>query len=151
MSDEPALFALARREIVERHAFFVRWFTDQSLDPREFRHCEEAFHAKFAMVTPDGKLHGRAEVLQRLRNAKASMKLKFEIGVHAITTLWSREDALLIGYIEAQLIDGRRTERRSSALFESRPPNGVVWRHLHETWTQGAASSGPAAHEREEA
>jgi hypothetical protein len=150
MRRDASLFSCAKAEIIERHAFFVRWFTEASLKPSEFERCEAAFDAHFRMITPDGMLHGRAEVLRRLRKAKASMELKFEIAVEGVKELWLGEEAGIVGYVEAQLIDGRRTRRRSSALFErcATAPNGVAWRHLHETWVE-ASGAREHGHERE--
>ena len=133
-----SLFASAKAEILERHAFFMRWFTQPSAGAAEFRLCETAFDRKFGMVTPDGKPHGRAEVLRRLRKAKASIEISFEISIEEVREQWSSDDAVFVGYVEAQAIGGRRTRRRSSALFEksAAAPNGVAWRRLHETWIE---------------
>ena len=138
MSHKASLFSSAKAEITEIHAFFVHWFTESSAEPQEFKRLEESFDAEFAMVTPDGQLHARAEVLWRLRKAKASMEKKFAIHVEDITLLWHDGDAVLVGYVEAQTIGERHTRRRSTALLEKRDstPNGVTWRHLHETWIE---------------
>jgi hypothetical protein len=145
MSDDPSLFVRAKDEIVERHAFFVRWFTDASAKLGEFRACERSFAAQFGMITPDGASHRRAEVLRRLRNAKASMPpLKFAIRIEGVTKLWASDDQVLVGYVEAQAIGRRRTRRRSTALFERRDqaPNGIVWRYLHESWIETTGVAG---------
>jgi hypothetical protein len=138
MKGEKSLFSCAKTEILERHAFFMRWFTEPKAGPDEFKHCAAAFDPKFGMVTPDGKTHRRAEVLRRLKEAKASMGLKFQITVEEVRELWANEDAVLVGYVEAQSIGRRRSRRRSTALFEKRAaaPNGVVWRRQHETWIE---------------
>jgi hypothetical protein len=143
MSHKASLFSGAKAEITEIHAFFVHWFIEASVDTHEFKRLEESFDAEFAMVTPDGKLHTRAEVLLRLHKAKASMEKKFAIDIEEITLLWDDGDAVLVGYVEAQSIGGRHTRRRSTALFEKRDAtaNGVAWRHLHETWVEVTESA----------
>jgi len=140
---DASVFSRAKAEVIERHGFFRRWLTEGSAGPEEWERCEQAFDAEFSMVTPDGSVHGLAEVLERLRKAQGSMEWRLEIAVEEITPLWLRTNAALIGYVEAQSIGPRRTRRRSSALFEGRAsaPNGVVWRHLHETWVETRVSS----------
>jgi hypothetical protein len=136
MNGEPSLFSCASSEIVEIHDFFMRWFSGRAGAAAEFERCEQAFDPEFGMVTPDGRSHGRAEIVERLRAARGSVGATFQIAIEAITPLWQSADAILVGYVEAQLRDGRPTRRRSSALFQRRAsaPNGAVWRHLHETW-----------------
>jgi hypothetical protein len=138
MSGGKSLFSCAKAEILERHAFFVRWFTEPQAGPEEFKRCAAAFDPKFGMVTPDGKPHRRAEVLRRLKEAKASMELKFKITIEEVRELWASGDAVLVAYVEAQSIGRRRTRRRSTAMFERQAaaPNSVAWRRLHETWIE---------------
>lgn len=140
MSHQASLFSRAKAEIKEIHAFFVHWFTEADADQQEFKRLDESFDPEFAMVTPDGQLHQRPEVLWRLRKAKATMEKKFSIHIEEITELWTSENAVLVSYVEAQSIGDRHTRRRSTALFEKRDatPHGVAWRHLHETWIEAA-------------
>jgi hypothetical protein len=143
MSHQASLFSGAKAEIEEIHAFFVHWFAEKEAEPQEFKRLDESFDPEFAMVTPDGQLHQRSEVLWRLRKAKAAMQEKFSIRVEEITELWTSENAVLVSYVEAQSIGSRHTRRRATALFEKRDatPHGVAWRYVHETWikeTEGA-------------
>jgi len=136
MSRERSLLACAEIEIVEMHDFFVSWFASRASDDRDFERCEQALDEGFGMVAPDGHFYRRAEVIVRLRAARGSTDADFRISTEAISPLWQSEDAILVGYIEAQLRSGLSTRRRSSALFarKSSTRNGVAWRHLHETW-----------------
>ncbi|SDR60144.1 hypothetical protein SAMN05444161_7328 [Rhizobiales bacterium GAS191] len=133
---ERSLLDCATAEIVERHEFFVRWYTDPSPDGAEFARSETAFDAEFVMVTPDGDAHGHAQVIEFLRGARGSADAGFRIAIEAVEPLWQGEDAILVGYVEAQQRDGLSTRRRSSALFvrSEAAPQGVAWRHLQETW-----------------
>ena len=128
-----ALAVAAAREIVELHALFVELFTGRS---RDFSRCEAAFSAGLEMVTPEGRLVGRAEILAGLKRAAA--RADFRITIHAIEPV--REDAgsVLLRYIEEQYRDGETTRRLSIALFETRSdaPLGVAWRYLQETWIE---------------
>ena len=136
MSPKRSLLASAMAEIVERHAFFVRWYSAPSPDSAEFALSETAFDAEFVMVTPDGREHRRAQVIASLRGARSSADASFRIDIEAIEPRWQDQDAILVSYVEAQLRDGRRTRRRSNALFvrQASAPHGIAWRHLQETW-----------------
>jgi hypothetical protein len=135
MTGPPPLAELARREIVALHEFFVAWFRGSAAEI-DFAACEAAFAPDFRMVSPDGMVHGRAAVLQRLRQARNSQPPDFAIVISGIEPLWRQSDAVLLGYVEQQYRSGSVTRRRSTALFTAEPaaPHGVVWRHLQETW-----------------
>ena len=127
------LASAAAREIVELHALFVEVFTGRS---RDFSRCEAALSPQLEMVTPEGRLVNRAQIMAALINATARADL--QIAIQAIAPV--REDAgsVLLRYIEEQYRDGETTRRLSIALFEtaSNAPNGVAWRYLQETWIE---------------
>ncbi|MDP9138423.1 MAG: DUF4440 domain-containing protein [Pseudomonadota bacterium] len=129
------LAELARREAVALHAFFVQWFRDAA-GTVDFSFCERSLAPDFTMVTPDGRVHDRAAVLERIRQAHGTAPADFAIIIRDPRPLWQGRDAVLLGYVEQQVRDGRQTRRRSSGLFTRRPASlhGVVWRHLQETW-----------------
>jgi hypothetical protein len=128
-----SLAAAAAREVVEIHAYFVELFTGRS---RDFSRCEQAFSPKLEMVTPEGRLVTRAQILNGLNRATA--RADFRITISDIAPV--REDAasVLLRYIEEQYRDGETTRRLSIALFEaaSDAPCGVAWRYLQETWIE---------------
>jgi hypothetical protein len=128
-----SLAAAAAREVVELHAYFVEVFTGRL---RDFSRCEAAFSPRLEMVTPEGRLVTRAQVLEGLKRATA--RADFRITIHDIAAV--REDAgsVLLRYIEEQYRDGETTRRLSIALFEtaSTAPCGVAWRYLQETWIE---------------
>lgn len=133
MSAVPALAASVEAEILSLHEFFVRWFSGK---PADFGQCEQALHGDFTMVTPDGQAHSRAQIIGRLRAARASTDQLFRIEIEDVKVVWQCADATLASYVEAQFRDGKHTRRLSSALFveSATAANKVVWRHLHETW-----------------
>lgn len=128
-----SLAAAAAQEVVELHAYIVERFTGRS---RDFSRCETAFSSKFEMVTPEGRLVTRAQILERFERATA--RADFRITISDIVAI--REDAgsVLLRYIEEQYRDGETTRRLSIALFETRSdaPFGVAWRYLQETWIE---------------
>ena len=88
------------------------------------------------MVTPDGRLLGRNEIIQGIQASRGRLAASLTIDIRDIRTLWQEGDAALLAYIEQQYRDGRTTRRRSSALLLREPsaPRGILWRHLQETW-----------------
>lgn len=128
---------LAERAVDEAralHAFFVAWFRAGA--GADFARCEAALAPDFRMVTPDGRVHERAAVIDRLRSAAGTAADDFAIDILQPTVVWRAGDAVLLEFVERQYREGRTTSRRSTGLFTDQPgaPNGVVWRHLQETW-----------------
>ena len=125
---------LAAREVVALHEFFVAWFRPGPAP--DFRVCEDAFHPDFQVVTPDGRLLARTEIIQGIRAARGALAPSLTIDVLDIRPLWQEADAALLTYIEQQYREGRTTRRRSSALLlrAASAPRGILWRHLQETW-----------------
>lgn len=134
-ADRASLEADAMREVHERHHAFVEWFCKGD-DETVMASIIASFGADFAMIHPDGLLMERDVLIESLRKARCSREADFEIIIDDARPLWSRCDAVLVGYIERQSIGGERTARRSTALFtrQKDAPCGVVWRHLQETW-----------------
>lgn len=143
MSRTQSIEVMARREIEELHQFFVAWFTDSGDQPGNFTACEGAFAPGFCMITPSGERHGRKAVLDRLWQARGSVRGAFTIAILDLRTVWLRDDAILVEYAEHQLRDGLTTRRRSVALLtpDHAAPRGMVWRFLQETWVK---PDGPA-------
>ena len=127
------LASAAAREVVEFHAALIDLFTGRS---RDFSRCAAAFSPKFEMVTPQGRLVSRAQVLAGLD--KATARADFRIAIHRIEPIHEDAESVLLRYIEEQYRDGETTRRLSTALFEtaSDAPCGVAWRYLQETWIE---------------
>src|SRR5262249_983969 len=103
MTDE--LVALARREVLTLHEFFVAWFRPDSA-VADFNSCEAALAPDFRMVTPDGMVNDRASVVERLRRARRSQSADFSIVISCIEPAWQRGNAILLGYVEEQYRSG---------------------------------------------
>ena len=134
------LATLAAREVVALHEFFVAWFRPGPAP--DFRACEGAFHPDFRMVTPEGRLLGRSEIIQGIQASRGRLAASLTIEILEIRTLWQEGDAALLAYIEQQYREGRTTRRRSSALLlrAASAPRGILWRHLQETWESPPAN-----------
>ncbi|MEM8663899.1 MAG: hypothetical protein AAGF49_07225, partial [Pseudomonadota bacterium] len=130
-----ALVDSAIREVVERHDAFVTWFTGRG-DDSVYADMELVFAPGFVLISPDASVADRHAVMTMLAGARGARPADFEITVSDAKAMWSTADAVVIAYIEHQVLAGQRTKRQSTALFTREPaaPNGVVWQHVHETW-----------------
>ncbi|AZN98402.1 DUF4440 domain-containing protein [Mesorhizobium sp. M9A.F.Ca.ET.002.03.1.2] len=138
MSGELSLFSRASAEIVDLHRFFVGWFDRTRADRTDFSRFERVMGEGFEMIAPDGQLLDRNAVLDHIRASRATCDGDFAIAIEDIRAVWQAGDTIVVCYVEAQQRAGKRSRRRSSAVFttSSSAPNGVEWRHLHETWLQ---------------
>jgi hypothetical protein len=89
-------------------------------------------------VTPSGETLDRDIVLRELRAAHASADAAapVRIEIRGFVDRVVTDAAALVTYEEWQFAaDVLQNRRTSTALFIPAPaaPNGVVWRHLHET------------------
>ncbi|KAA3451902.1 hypothetical protein C7I87_04490 [Mesorhizobium sp. SARCC-RB16n] len=132
------LFSRASAEVMDLHRFFVDWFVAARADKVDFRRFETAMGDGFSMVPPDGHVLDRDAVVDHVRSSRATCDDGFAISIEDIRPGWQTADTIVVLYVEAQLRGGKRSRRQSSAVFttSTSAPNGVEWRHLHETWLQ---------------
>ncbi len=133
-----SLFETARREIVELHDFFVRWFVDDDRPAPDFARFETAMAADMTMIPPSGAVLDRAAVVHHVRAARGAVDKDFRIGIDDVHAHIEDERGILVSYVEAQWRNGEQTRRRSSVLLSRNEaaPLGLEWRYLHETWLQ---------------
>lgn len=125
----------AAREVEERHAFFVEWFTGRA--PREaMARSARAFAPDMRMIGPDGSVADAAAIVAMLQGARGSRGAAFAIRCEIRETAALAEGLVRLTYDEHQTADGEASARRSTAIFSAEPsaPCGVVWRFLQETW-----------------
>lgn len=139
MSD---LAAQAVREVVERHDFFVAWFTGRA-DEAEMEQSARAFAQDFRRIGPEGRVQDARAVIAMLRGAQRSRAPGFAIRVEVVEARLLGAGLALVLYDEHQAMDGARTARRASAVLspDASAPLGVSWRHLQETWIDPAAGA----------
>ncbi|TSE13442.1 DUF4440 domain-containing protein [Mesorhizobium intechi] len=132
------LFSRASAEVVGLHRFFVDWFVAARADTVDFTRFERVMGDGLTMIAPSGQILDRDAVIDHVRSSRATCDDGFAISIEDIRPGWQTEDSIVVLYIEAQLRGGKHSRRQSSAVFatSSSAPNGVEWRHLHETWLQ---------------
>ena len=135
---DKTLFSRASAEVIDLHRFFVDWFVAARADKADFSRFERAMGEGFHMVAPDGQILDRDAVVEHVRSSRASCDDGFAISIEDIRPGWQDSGTIVVFYVEAQLRHGKHSRRQSSAVFttSSSAPNGVEWRHLHETWLQ---------------
>src|SRR5262249_39638127 len=87
---------LARRAVVELHAFCVDWFQGTMKDTPDEARCERALASDFRMITPDGQVQDRPGVFSRLRAARGSAGPGFAIKIGELRTIWKNRQAVLL-------------------------------------------------------
>ena len=103
--------------------------------PEAFAAFVDAHSPDFTMVTPDGALLGRDELLPGFEGAHgAAPGLRIRIADVAVVHVDT--GGVVATYEEWQDGPAGRTGRRSTVLLErhAAAPHGLRSRHLHETW-----------------
>jgi hypothetical protein len=139
MSPSP-LFIRARDEIMSLHEFFVAWYDRNTADVTDFDRFDRVMGPGLKMIPPSGDMLDRDAVVAYVRDNRATFDGDYAIEIADVELAWEAGDAVVVTYIEKQERRGIKTARRATALFveSSSAPNGVEWRHLHETWMQAA-------------
>ncbi|RWD97323.1 DUF4440 domain-containing protein [Mesorhizobium sp.] len=135
---DASLLSRASAEVVDLHRFFVDWFDRRGAGTADFARFERVMAEGFSMITAGGQWLDRDAVLNHVRASRATFDGDFAISIEDIRPGWETGDLIVLTYVEAQQRAGKQSRRRSSAVFttNSSAPNGVEWRHLHETWLQ---------------
>ena len=129
------LLAAAEAEVVERHRFFVHWFTGRA-EPAQMVRTARLFAPDFRIIGPDGRESDGPATLASIEERGHAGPQDFAIRIEIRDSRMVGTHSALVLYDEHQSGADRCTARRSSAIFSAAPalPEGVVWRHLHETW-----------------
>lgn len=140
MTSSGTLFERVSADIVALHRFFVEWYDRKTTDAADFSLFEKVMGPDMHMIPPSGVVLDRDRVISHVRANRGAFDGDFSIEIADIRPAWQAGEAIVVTYVEKQLRAGEATSRRASALFTANPsaPNGVEWRHLHETWMQAA-------------
>ncbi len=121
------------QEAIDAHVAIERWFAGvESVDG--IAALLQRFSPCFTMITPQGATLDRAGV-ERLFSRAHGTRPGLRIAIDELHGLGTWPDGAAVGYRETQVDgEGRRTVRRSTALFHRDADGRVAWRHLHETY-----------------
>ena len=130
-----ALIDMAKAEVLARHAFFVAWFTGKAGTDR-MAETARAFAPDFQMLWPDMGLDNRETLLAKLQAARGQSPANYDIQITFVHTGLINADTALIICDERQTVGDTNNARRMTAVFTPAPdaPEGVHWRHVHQSW-----------------
>ena len=120
------------KEVVDAHIDIERWLSG-SAEAGRLATLMARFSPGFSMITMSGTVLDYAGV-DALFSDGHGARPGLVIGVDELRALAVWSDGAAIGYRETQTDGaGRRTVRRSTAMFRREADGSIVWRHLHET------------------
>ncbi|WP_347468746.1 DUF4440 domain-containing protein [Burkholderia stagnalis] len=124
------------QEVVDAHVDIEQWLSGRAAGGRPapvLARLLARFSPRFTMITLQGAAIDFAGVDAPFSQGHGVRPgLRIEIDALQVIAEW--DGGAAIGYRETQADDaGRRTVRRSTAVFERDARGRIVWRHLHET------------------
>lgn len=123
-------------EIQLFHEVLQRWLCGDSEEPRsDLNYMSAALANDMILVSPAGKIEAQGELLNRLSSAYGA-RPDVRIRISDYEPIMVSKNNLLARYIETRTCPDTQDVRVSTVLFsqENDLPNGVAWRHVHETW-----------------
>ena len=126
-----------RKEVVELHEFFQRWFAGESPQTNDaFDRFASVMAEEFHIISPAGRIMQQDTILEAVRSAYGSGPIKIWIRNHAHR--FTIGDIALVTYEEWQTKGDETRGRLSSALLRIKPgtPNDLQWLHVQETWLE---------------
>ncbi|WP_017555764.1 DUF4440 domain-containing protein [Nocardiopsis baichengensis] len=129
-------------EIIEHHRFIEAWLRGRA-DPGALGAFLDAHTPGFRLLAPGGEVLDARALRKALPGAHGSAP-DLELSIRGPRVV--AEDGALVAaaYEEHQARAAGRTARRSTVLFVRGPRarNGLLWHHLHETWTAAPGEGG---------
>lgn len=131
------LRARCEDEVVGLHRFFQEWYRGEIDAAGEgFSRMSDVLAEGFHLISTDGRLVGRSEILASVRGAHGSKPADFRIRTGECHFRVGSRRMGVVTYQEWHEEGGERRGRISTAVLHDRAdaPNGVEWIHVHETW-----------------
>ena len=123
-----------RKEISELHAFFEAWYRGViNNSDSVFHRLSDVLAPEYMLITSDGHVLDREQVLSFLRSAYAA-KPDIDICAKNIQLRIESGEILLITYEEHGTTENKTRATLISAILRKNPvkPNDVEWLHIHE-------------------
>jgi hypothetical protein len=122
------------KEIRELHSFFEAWYRGTIDDSdRSFSRVENVLAPEFTLITSDGHIIARNQLLALLR-AEYSTKLDIEMWVENFQLRLEAGDIVLVNYEEHGTTTNGKQSTLITAVLRKNPEqqNGMEWIHIHE-------------------
>ncbi|HQY91758.1 MAG: hypothetical protein WAU00_17140 [Caldilinea sp.] len=132
MQQHPAI-----QEVIDLHTFFEAWLGGAlPASDAAFARFATTTDPDFILIDPDGKVMEGDAVAGWIRRAHGTRR-SFRLWTTDHRVRYEDSGCAFVTYLEWQTRDGVTTCRISTALLiaHTAAPNGLRWRHVHETWT----------------
>ncbi len=129
------LLQQAGKEIVALHEFFQQWYRGE-LKPSDFARFEQALAPDFQIITPNGKLLSRADIVAAVRQQRGSDPAA-TLEIRNVELVAADTDIAVFRYEEWQgSAEISARGRLSTVVFRRRDDagHGLIWRQVQETW-----------------
>ena len=122
------------KEITELHQFFESWYRGNiENSERSFGRLADVLAAGFALITPDGHVVEREQLLDLMR-AEYATKPEIKIWIENCQLRFSDQNVFVVIYEEHGIDKDRKQESLITAVFckNQKQVNGLEWVHIHE-------------------
>lgn len=126
---------VVEKEVRELHRFFQDWYRGK-LDDEAFRRFPGVMGEGFTIILPDASVLPRETIVEAVRSQKGS-DAEAELWIENVRVIHSESEFVVATYEEWQGREGRDARGRLSTVVfmrDEETPNGLIWRHVHETW-----------------
>lgn len=127
-------------EIIELHEFFQQWYRGELPNTDEaFERFSRVMALDFQIILPDARVLDRDAILGHVRRGHGENREAagdFTIEIRHVRHRLTVGEIIIATYEEWQGDGEHQRGRLSSVVFAKSDamPNGLQWRHLHETW-----------------
>ncbi len=124
----------AINEVYSSHVLIQNWFNGaEEITLEDLNQLLTRFSSDFLMVTPNGaelKHKELSSYLLGMYGARPDVKIEITKPLVII----EGDEYCILRYEEIQHMEQKTLHRISTAVFICDGKDGVLWRHLHETW-----------------
>ena len=125
---------LAIAEVYNCHVLIEEWFNgSKKATPELLEKLLAKFSHDFSMINPNGNQLGYND-LQAFLSKMHAARIGVKIEVTPPVVIHETENSCILQYAEIQHLPDKILHRLSTAVFIKDVVEGVLWRHLHETW-----------------
>jgi hypothetical protein len=117
-------------EVERQHRLLASWL-GSAAGPRVLEELAAAHTADFSMVTTEGHVLHRAQLLDGLAGA-GNTSPGLRILISDVTVVATLEGSVLVRFLETHVDHGHTSSRRVTALLR-RERTALRWAHVHET------------------